>query len=114
MRLIPTIALVALMSLNLSAADIAGTWKGPMETPMGAMETTITIESGPGVQGMVKTEFFEAKIENGKLDGAKISFEINVEFGKLPYEGTVAGDEMKLNVTGPDGNKVAVNCKRQK
>ncbi len=102
------------MALISYAAEIAGTWKGTMETPMGAMETTITFESGSGVTGAVKTDFFESKIENGKLDGDKISFEVNMEFGKLAYEGTVAGDEMKLSLTGPDANKISFSCQRQK
>lgn len=114
MRLFYIMALAAMMTLTLTAADVAGTWKGTMETPMGPMESTITFQAGAQVAGTVKTEFFEGKIENGKLDGDKISFEINIEFGKLAYEGTVAGDELKLNVTGPDGGKIPLNCKRQK
>ena len=97
------------------AADIAGTWKGTMETPMGSMENTIVLQAdGATLTGSVKTDFFEAKVENGKLDGDKVSFEINIEFGKLAYEGTVAGDDLKLNVTAPDGNKIPLNAKRQK
>ena len=97
------------------AADIAGTWKGTLEPPMGPMENTIVLQAdGASVTGSVKTEMFEAKVENGKLDGAKVSFEINIEFGKLAYEGTVAGDDLKLNVTAPDGNKIPLNAKRQK
>jgi hypothetical protein len=30
------------------------------------------------------------------------------------FEGTVAGEEMKLNVTGTQGDKYALICKRQK
>jgi hypothetical protein len=56
----------------------------------------------------------EGKIENGKLDGDKISFEVNIGPGKLAFEGTVAGDEMKLTVTGTSGNKYPLVCKRQK
>jgi opacity protein-like surface antigen len=97
------------------AADIAGTWKGTLETPMGPMENTIVLQAdGASVTGSVKTEMFEAKVENGKLDGAKVSFEINIEFGKLVYEGTLDGDDLKLNVTGPDGSKIPLNAKRQK
>ena len=97
------------------AADIAGTWKGTMETPMGPMENTLVLAAdGASLTGSVKTDFFEAKVEKGKLDGDKVSFEINIDFGKLVYEGTVAGDDLKLNVTGPDGGKIPLNAKRQK
>ena len=47
------------------AADIAGTWKGTMETPMGSMENTIVLQAdGATLTGSVKTDFFEAKVEN--------------------------------------------------
>ncbi len=34
--------------------------------------------------------------------------------GKVTFAGTIAGDEMKLNVTGTQGDKYALICKRQK
>ena len=112
-----TFVLTAALALAVAvfAADIAGTWKGTMETPMGSMENTIVLQAdGAALSGSVKTDFFEAKVENGKLDSDKISFELNLEFGKLVYEGTVAGDDLKLNVTGPDGSKIPLIAKRQK
>ena len=48
------------------------------------------------------------------MDGDKISFEANIEPGKLAFEGTVAGDEMKLNMTGTQGTKYSLLCNRQK
>jgi hypothetical protein len=108
------IAVFALAAVAF-AADIAGTWKGTMETPMGPMENTIVLQAdGASLTGSVKTDMFEAKVENGKLDGDKVSFEINIEFGKLVYEGTLAEDDLKLNVTAPDGGKIPLNAKRQK
>ena len=109
--------LIAALALALTAfaADVAGTWKGTLETPMGPMENTIVLAAdGASLTGSVKTDFFEAKIENGKLDGDKVAFEINIEFGKLVYEGALAGDDLKLNVTGPDGSKIPLTAKRQK
>jgi opacity protein-like surface antigen len=110
-----TAALALALAVVVFAADVAGTWKGTLETPMGPMENTIVLAAdGASLTGSVKTDFFEAKLDNGKLDGDKVSFEINIEFGKLVYEGTVAGDDLKLNVTGPDGSKIPLNAKRQK
>lgn len=108
------LALTAMAAVSLSAADLAGTWKGSMETQMGASEVVITIQSGSGLAGRVRAGEFEAAIEKGRVDGDKISFEMNIEHGKVRYEGTVAGDEMKLNVTGTQGDKYVLVCKRQK
>ncbi len=74
----------------------------------------VTFGAGAALSGTVKTDMFEAPIEKAKLDSDKISFEINMDYGKVAYEGTVAGDEMKLTVTGTTGNKYPMNCKRQK
>ena len=109
------VALVLMSVLISYAADINGTWKGTMETPMGAMENTITLQAdGAKLSGLVKSDMFESKIENGALKDNKVSFIINMDFGTLTYEGTLDGDELKLNVTGPDGSPTALNCKRQK
>ncbi len=106
-------AAIFVAALRLAAADVSGTWKGSMDTTMGAVEVILTLQPGPGVSGTVKVGEDEAKIENGKLEGDRISFEMNIEHGKVTYEGTVAGDEMRLDVTGTQGDKYRLVCKRQ-
>ena len=114
MRLLPIIAFAAMMTFTLNAADLAGTWKGSIDTQMGAMGVTITIQAGTKLAGQVKAGEYQGAIENGKVDGEKISFETNIDPGKLTFEGTVAGDDMKLNMTGTQGTKYSLVCKRQK
>jgi hypothetical protein len=114
MRLFLILALTAVALFGLNAADIAGSWKGSMETQMGATDVTITFQPGATLAGKVKAGEYEGPIENARLDGDKISFEATIEPGKLGFEGTVAGDEMKLNMTGTQGNKYTLVCKRQK
>ncbi len=114
MRLCLTVAIAAMMILTLAAAAVAGTWKGSMETQVGPVEATITIQAGAELAGTVKLAEFEGKIEKAKLEGDKISFEINIQHGTISFAGTVSGDEMKLNVTGTTGNKMTLIAKRQK
>ena len=114
MRLVFTLVLVAMMAFTLNAAEIAGVWIGTVDTQMGAMELTITIQAGSGVEGNLKSNMVEGKIVNGKLDGDDISFQVDSSYGMLGFEGTVAGDEMKLTMTGTTGNEYQLNCKRQK
>jgi hypothetical protein len=115
MRSMMMLALAALLTVSQAAAvNVAGTWKGTVDTQMGAMVIAITIQEGSGVAGTIETSMVSGKIENGKLDGNHISFELNSEMGKLTFDGTVAGDEMKLTMVGPSGNKYALNAKRQK
>jgi hypothetical protein len=115
MKLFLVFTLVAVMAFGLQAADLAGTWKGSMETQGGTVELTIALKPGPAVAGTVKSDqFAEAPIENAKVDGDKIAFEINISYGKVVFEGAVSGEEMKLTVTGTQGNTYPLRCTRQK
>jgi len=98
------------------AADVnvVGVWKGSMETQMGAVENTITIDAATPLAGTVKVGDYQGKLEKGKVDGERISFLITIDPGTITYEGTVTGDEMKLTVTGTTGNKMTLVAKRQK
>jgi len=51
MRLLSIMAVVVLMTFTLNAADLAGTWKGSIETQMGTMGVTITIQPGATLAG---------------------------------------------------------------
>lgn len=114
MRLLMIMAITLIMAFSVNASDLAGVWKGTVETEMGATDVTIAIEPGATLTGKLKAGQFQGDIEKAKVDGSKISFEANIEPGKLAFEGTVAGDEMKLTMTGTQGAKYALVCKRHK
>ena len=79
--LAPTMAPLA----HAAAADLAGVWKGTMETQIGPTETTITIEPGAALAGKVQVATYEGRIEKGKVEGEKISFEVSIEPGTIAY-----------------------------
>ena len=106
--------ILAMATCSLIAADLAGTWKGSMETQMGQTAVTITIQPGAALAGTVQAGEYDAPIENAQVAGDRISFETNFGPGKVTFDGTVAGDELKLNVTGTQGDKYTLICKRQK
>jgi len=104
----------AALTVCLHAADVTGTWVGSFETQMGAMENTIVIKTASPLAGTVATPQFAAvAMENAKLDGDKISFEVTTDYGKVAYSGTVAADEMKLKVIGTQGTEYGLTCKRK-
>jgi hypothetical protein len=108
------LALLALTVLTAFAADVTGAWKGTMDAPMGAMDITANLKAdGNAVTGALNFMDNYHNIEHGKLDGDKISFELNLEFGTIAYKGSVSGDEMKLTVTVGD-NEVPLVLKRVK
>ena len=114
MKMLLVLAITAAALFGLNAADLAGSWKGSTQTQMGATDVTITFNPGGTLAGKVNAAEYEGAIENARLDGDKISFEANMAPGKVAFEGTVACDEMKLTMTGTQGDKYALVCNRQK
>jgi autotransporter translocation and assembly factor TamB len=97
--------LLAALSLTAFAADVTGNWKASLETPNGSMEFTYVLKAdGNTVTGTIQSQMGDMKIDEGKIDGDKISFSVTVEnMGKISYNGTVKGDEMTLNFTFAGG-----------
>ena len=63
---------------------IDGNWKGTRETPNGTFEVTYSFKvEGNVVTGTWKTQFGEAKLEDGKIDGKKFSYTISFNDVKL-------------------------------
>lgn len=114
-----TIALVFALLLSavaVPAAEVtlAGTWKGDMDSQMGRVPVTIVVDRASPLAGKVSVSEFGGPISEGKGDGAKVSFNVEIEHGTLKFEGTVAGDEMTLTVTGTQGAKMDLVARRQK
>jgi hypothetical protein len=91
----------ALLFVGLTAfaqKPIDGTWKGTRETENGSFEVTYTYKvEGNVLTGTWKTQFGETKLENGKVDGKKISYTISFNDRTLNYTGElVSDDEIKI------------------
>ena len=104
------------LSVLARAADVAlvGTWKGTMESQIGTVDVTLVIETASPLSGKATLGEFGGPIANGTLDNDKVSFDVTIEHGTLKFAGTVAGDEMKVTVTGTQGDKMALVARRQK
>ena len=72
---------------------VDGNWKGTRETPNGTFEVNYSFKvQGNELTGTWKTQFGEAKVENGKIDGKKFSFSISFNDRKIDYTGEVVND----------------------
>ena len=86
----------------LSAADVDGKWVAQVPGRGGeTRETTFTFKAdGAKLTGNMATQMGETPISDGKVEGDKLSFTVNVNFGgneiKLLFKGTVAGGEIKF------------------
>ena len=113
MRFAEIIAITVMASFNLIAADVAGTWKGSMETQAGKTAVTITIKPGEALAGTIQAGEYEAEIANGKISEDKISFEMRIGPGTVKYHGTISGNQIKFDVTGTQGDPHTLTCTRQ-
>jgi len=113
MRLLLIVFMAAVASLSMIAADLSGAWKGSMNTQGGEIAVTITIKPGAALAGKIQAGEYEAPIENAKVTGDNIFFEMKIGPGTVTYDGTVSGNEMKFDVTGTQGDKYKLVCTRQ-
>jgi hypothetical protein len=66
---------------------IDGNWTGTRETPNGPFEVNYTFKvEGNTVTGTWKTQFGEAKLEDGKIEGKKFSYSIS--FNEIKIQST--------------------------
>lgn len=95
MKLLFTIALVAgCMTAFAQSPPINGEWKGSRETPNGTFEVNYTFKvDGNVLTGTWKTQFGETKLENGKVEGKKISYSISFNDMTLHSTGELIGND---------------------
>jgi hypothetical protein len=81
---------------------IDGNWKGTRESPDGSFEVNYTFKvEGNVLTGTWKTQFGETKLENGKVDGKKISF-------------TISFNDITINSTGELINENEILIKNER
>jgi hypothetical protein len=111
MRILTALALLAMLALTLSAADVTGKWQAEMKTPDGDVRTsTFTFKvDGEKLTGTVGSARGDAAITEGKVSGDTISFAVVRDFGggemKIEYTGKVAGNEIQMKMTFPGGDR---------
>jgi uncharacterized protein (DUF2147 family) len=117
--------ILLILAIGAFAADVSGKWTYEQAGRNGGPGRPVTITlkqdgakltgSVPGMGRGGDNPPPPTEIKNGKVDGDKVSFEVVREFNgnsmTTKYEGTVAGDEMKLKVTrdgqnGPQTSEV--------
>ena len=93
MKIIFTLLLLVGGVTAFAQNTIDGNWKGSRETPNGTFEVNYTFKvEGTQLTGTWKTQFGEASLENGKVDGKKFSYTISFNELKINYTGEVIND----------------------
>ena len=89
---------ILLIAGSAFAADIDGKWQG--EVVGQSMKIAFNFKAeGAKLTGTHIINNQETAIEEGKIDGDKISFTVTLNMGqemKIPHKGTISGDEIKM------------------
>jgi autotransporter translocation and assembly factor TamB len=103
MRLFASVLVLWLARATAFAADVDGTWSGTVSSPQGDTPVTFKFKA-EGTKLTGSTTGFDGgdvAVANGKIDGAKISFDVTFDLGGMPfpisYTGVVAPNEIKMS-----------------
>lgn len=76
-----------------SQVNIDGNWKGVREGQNGTLELNYTFKvEGKELKGTLKTQFGEMELENGKIDGNKISYSITFNGNTVSSTGEILNE----------------------
>ena len=107
-----SIALILSPLVAAWAADVNGLWKGKIEANGESVALVYDLKAdGNKLTGTAEGPAGKLGLENGKLDGDKISFNQKMSFNGndmvIKYTGKVEGDSIKFTriMTTPDGHE---------
>lgn len=97
------VTLLLIMSIGAGIAAITnlnGKWAGPLHTPDG---NTTEVEynfntDGNKLTGKLESVFGSATLENGKIEGDNLTFNINMNGLDLPHKGKIYADSVLMNI----------------
>ena len=101
------VLLLFVFTFTCNAQNLNGSWKGVMNTPNGDMELTFTFKvNADSLSGNVTSQMGTLPLENGKVEGAKFSFDVDVNGQVIHHTGVL--DSNKVKLTLPFGDQQMV------
>jgi len=96
------IVFIMLACVGAHASDFNGKWTAQFDTPVGTQKYTYELHvDGAKVTGKAINEHDEVAIQEGKIDGDKISFVEVANFNgmelRIVYTGKINGDAIHFN-----------------
>lgn len=88
------------------AGDVTGKWVGSVDTPNGPIELTFEFKAeGDALTGNVTSAMGSQPLNNGKVAGDVLTFDVALEGGTITHEAKVnaIGDEIAIKATGDWG-----------
>ena len=92
-------ALVPLLLASAYVADLAGRWRGSLDSPVGALPVQYTFTpSGTTLTGTLEMEIGSFPLTEGVIRGDSVFFNADIEVVKLAHRGELRGDTLYLAV----------------
>jgi hypothetical protein len=104
---------IAAITVTALAADVSGKWSGQVPSRGEAMAATFTFKiDGDKLTGTMTGPQGAVSLQEGKVSGDQISFTTTGGNAKILFQGTVAGNEMKMTRTREGGQAREFTLKR--
>lgn len=104
--------ILLLAAVAAAASNVDGSWQGNFSGPNGDMTLTFKFKAqGTTLTGAVESQNGDIPISDGKIDGNKISFKVQVGDNTINHEGTISGDTIDLKTSGAFGDN-SITLKR--
>ena len=114
MKTIFTVLLLLLLCIAGNAQTLDGSWKGKFSGPNGDMELVFTFKvNADTLNGDVTSEMESLPIENGKVNGNELSFDVNDNGQVISHTGVWDGDTVKLSLPWGDQQMVLNRLKEE-
>jgi hypothetical protein len=99
-------AMVLSSAIMLHAANLSGKWKGKIEVNGESIDLVYDLKAdGDKLTGSVTGPIGTLKLEKGKIDGDKISFELTFGDNHVRHEGKLADGKIKITTHMPQGDR---------
>lgn len=104
---------VVAFALTAAGADVSGKWSGQVPRRNETELATFTFKvQGDKLSGTMTSPQGEVALQEGKVSGDQISFSTMGNNAKILFQGTVAGNEIKMTRTREGGQAREFTLKR--
>lgn len=112
-RWFTSVILLAMCFILGMAPGIDGRWTTSIPGPNGDMQLVFTFKaSGDSLTGTVASAMGTLPISDGKIEGNKISFNVDINGTVIAHKGTISGDVIHLEAQGMQGRDFKMVLKR--
>ncbi len=108
------VLLLAVAAVPAWSTDPTGIWVTRMEGPQGEMALEFEFRvNGDTLTGFNRSDFGEFKIENGKVESDRFTFDVNFGEMVIHHVCTAAADSIVMKVPGMEGEEMKMVLKRK-